>query len=67
MTKHKIAKLVKVGDTIYSAKDGRPMVVTAVRSYGLETAEDVFFFDEVRKLFFLTSYGYRQAKEEGNE
>ena len=52
MTKHKIAKLVKAGDTIYSAKDGRPMVVTAVRSYGLETAEDVFFSMRCENYFF---------------
>ena len=55
---NQIKKLLSVGDTMYSANNGEEMTVTAIDDTGFDTEQDHFFFDEVRKLFFLTRYGY---------
>ncbi len=34
------------------------MVVTKICEDGFETEEDFFGYDEVRKLYYLTYYGY---------
>lgn len=39
------------------------MTVTRIDDDGFETAEDYFLFSEVRKLYFLTKYGYFHNKE----
>lgn len=62
-----IRKLLKVGDIVYSARGGREMVVTKIDSTGFETNEDYFLFSEVRKLYFLTQYGYWHAQQRGKE
>lgn len=54
----KVKKLLKVGDTVYSANGGVPVKVTAMKEYEFETEEDAFRYDEVRTLFFLTQKGY---------
>ena len=55
---NQIRKLLKVGDTVYSARGGVEMTVKEIDNTGFYTEEDYFFFDEVRKLYFLTKYGY---------
>ena len=55
---NQIKKLLSVGDTVYSARGGKEMSVTAIDDTGFDTEQDHFFFSEVRKLFFLTRYGY---------
>ena len=58
-----IKKLLKVGDTVYSAQGGAEMTVTKIDNAGFETDQDYFLFSEVRKLYFLTKYGYWQAQQ----
>ena len=60
---HKIQRLIGVGDTVYSANGGEPMTIVAIFDDGFETEEDFFAYDEVRRLYFLTHYGYRKSKE----
>ena len=60
-----IKKLLSVGDVVYSAQGGRELVVKKIDDYGFETDEDYFFYDEVRKLYWLTLHGYRRSV--GNE
>lgn len=60
---NKIKKLLKVGDTIYSASGGEPMKVISIGSSGFETEFGFFSYDEIRKLFFLTKRGYEQNRE----
>ena len=55
---NKIKNLLKVGDTVYSARGGQEMTVRSIDEKGFETDQDYFLFSEVRKLFFLTRYGY---------
>jgi len=59
---NKIQKLLKVGDTVFSAAGGEPMKVTSISSVGFETEFDSFLYEEVRSLFFLTRAGYENAK-----
>ena len=59
---NQIKKLLNVGDVVYSARGGQEMKVIAIDEKGFQTEEDYFFFDEVRKLYFLTKYGYWYAK-----
>ena len=58
MKVNKVKKLLKLGDVVFSANGGVPMKVTAMKEYEFETEEDVFRYDEVRSLFFLTRKGY---------
>ena len=60
---NQIKKLLKVGDTVFSARGGRAMTVTKIDNAGFETDEDYFLFSEVRKLYFLTQYGYWHAQQ----
>lgn len=54
----KLKKLLQIGDTVYSANNGTPMKIKEIGDEGFSTEEDFFFFEEVRKLFFLTKKGY---------
>ena len=62
-----IKKLLKVGDTVYSARGGQEMTVTKIEKDGFETDQDYFLYSEVRKLYFLTKYGYWQAQMRGKD
>ena len=55
-----IKSLLKVGDKVYSAQGGVEMTVTRIYDNGFETDQDYFTFNEVRKLFYLTRYGYER-------
>ena len=59
---HKIQKLLSVGDTVFSAQGGQKMKVLSMNDVGFETEEDFFPYDEVRKTYFLTRYGYEKSK-----
>ena len=61
----KIFKLLSVGDTVYSALNGKPMKVTKFYFVGFATDEDYFSFDDHKKLFYLTKKGYELSKSEG--
>ena len=56
-----IRKLLRVGDTVWSAT-GKEMTVTSIDDKGFKTSEDYFFFSEVRKLFWLTRSGYESSR-----
>ena len=58
-----IKKLLLVGDVVYSARGGAEMIVTKIYDDGFDTNEDSFFFSEVRRLYFLTKFGYEQARK----
>ena len=58
-----IKKLLSVGDVVYSAQGGHEMVIREIYDDGFSTDEDFFTYDEVRKLYYLTKYGYVKAKE----
>lgn len=49
--KHKIEKLLSVGDVVWSAT-GKEKKVTHVDHGGFETEEDYFSYDEHHSLFF---------------
>ena len=61
----KLKKLLRIGDMVYSANGGTPMKITAMDDDGFSTEEDYFFFEEVRKLFFLTKKGYEWSVNDG--
>ena len=61
---NQIKKLLQVGDIVYSARGGREMVVTKIYDHGFETEEDYFGYDEVRKLYWLTKYGYEKGAKQ---
>ena len=50
----KISSVLKVGDTVYSSADCRPIKVTRVYSTGFMTEEGYFSYDEHKKTFWLT-------------
>ena len=56
-----IKKFLSIGDKVYSAQGGREMVVVKIDNDGFETEEDYFGYDEVRKLYWLTLYGYKNS------
>ncbi len=56
-----VKRILSVGDVVYSAT-GKEMKVISMNDEGFETEEDFFFYTEVRKLFFLTSYGYYHSR-----
>ena len=60
---NQVKKLLSVGDTVYSARGGQKMKVIRIDENGFQTEEDYFFFDEVRKLYYLTYYGYWHAQK----
>ena len=39
------------------------MKVIKIDENGFQTEEDYFFFDEIRKLYYLTYYGYWHAQK----
>ena len=57
-----VKKILKVGDTVYSACDGKEMKVLSMDDIGFDTEEDFFGYDEVRKTYFLTKIGYQDSK-----
>ena len=59
---NKIQKLLSVGDTVFSAQGGQKMKVLSMNDVGFETEEDFFSYDEVRKTYFLTRYGYERRR-----
>ena len=59
-----IKKLLKVGDTVYSAHGGEEMTVTKIEDEGFETDVDYFRYDEVRKLYYLTKHGYERRSND---
>ena len=59
---NKVKKVLSVGDTVYSANGGKEMKVLSMSDVGFYTCEDFFFYDEVRKTFFLTKSGYLYVK-----
>lgn len=62
--KHKVQKLLRVGDVVYSAMNGKEMTVLSMGDMGFETEEDFFLYDEVTELYFLTK---RCAMERGKK
>jgi hypothetical protein len=50
----KISSVLKVGDTVYSSANCKPMKVARVYSTGFETEDDYFSYEEHRNLFWLT-------------
>lgn len=59
--KHKIQKLIAVGDFVYSANNGKPMKIKEINSVDFYTEEDFFTYDEHSKLYFLTERGYKTS------
>ena len=57
--KHKIQKLLSVGDFVYSSNGGKTMKIKKVDFDGFETEEDFFTYEEHGKLYFLTERGYK--------
>ena len=60
---HKKAKtLLAVGDTVFFVKNGAvcSRTVKAILKDCLDVGDDLFFFDEVAKLWFLTEKGARE-------
>ena len=43
------------------------MIVRAIDDNGFETDEDYFAFNEIRKLYFLTYYGYKKSISKNKE
>jgi hypothetical protein len=64
--KKKVLDLLRVGDTIFSANNGKPMKVTQMGEEEFYTEEDCYLYDEVTKLWFFTKIGYEQAKKAEN-
>jgi hypothetical protein len=60
---NKIQKVLKVGDQVFAASNGKPMRVIGINTVGFITEEGFFSYDEHRKLYFLTKCGFLQAKE----
>ena len=63
---NRIAKVLSVGDVVYSAETGGAMRVTRIYTNGFETDEGYFSFDDVRSLYWLTERGYRESKRRKN-
>lgn len=61
MPQHKIQKLIKVGDVVYSANGGKPLEITTINCGGFYAGGEFYSYDEVRILYFLTEAGYRQS------
>ena len=59
-----ISKLLFIGDYVYNACDGKPMQVIAIHEYGFSTEEDYFFFDDVRKKFFLHENSVKHLRKQ---
>ena len=56
-----VKRILSVGNVVYSAT-GKEMKVLSMDSDGFTTEEDYFLYSEVRKLFFLTLYGYYHSR-----
>lgn len=62
LTPKKAQALLTVGDTVYFIRNGavQPRIVKAILKDCLDVGDDLFFFDEVAKLWFLTEKGARE-------
>lgn len=60
-----VAEVLRVGDFVYSASDGKPLKVTSLGGIGFYTTEGHFLYEDVRNKFFLTKIGcddYKKSK-----
>lgn len=62
-----IKRLLKIGDTVYYAKDGSEMKVEQMFSRGFKANNAYFYYHEVRERYFLTRKGYELAKRSDAE
>ena len=60
---NKIKKLLKIGDTVYSARGGWPIRVNSICEQGFKTDYGFYRFEEVRSLYYLTKSGYEYAQK----
>lgn len=62
LTPKKAQALLTVGDTVYFIRNGavQSRTVKAILKDCLDVGDDLFFFDEVAKLWFLTEKGARE-------
>ena len=62
LTPKKAKALLSVGDTVYFIRNGAvcSRTVKAILKDSLDVGDDLFFFDEVAKLWFLTEKGARE-------
>ena len=62
LTSKKAQTLLTVGDTVYFIRNGavQSRTVKAILKDCLDVGDDLFFFDEVAKLWFLTEKGARE-------
>ena len=62
LTPKKAKVLLTVGDTVYFIRNGAvcARTVKAILKDSLDVGDDLFFFDEVAKLWFLTEKGARE-------
>ena len=58
MGMNKIAKVLSVGDVVFSAANGKPMKVIKIYSDGFDTDDDYYSFEEHGELYYLTRRGY---------
>ena len=65
LTHKKAQALLSVGDTVYFVRNGavQPRTVKAIQKDCLDVGDDLFFFDEVAKLWFLTEKGAREKMQ----
>ena len=65
LTPKKAKALLTVGDTVYFVRNGavHPRTVKAIQKDCLDVGDDLFFFDEVAKLWFLTEKGAREKMQ----
>ena len=62
----KISKVLRAGDDIYSASNGKPIKVTRVYSCGCDTEQGYFSYDLHRTAFYLTKRAYLDSKRSDN-
>ena len=65
LTPKKAKALLTVGDTVYFIRNGavQRRTVKAILKDCLDVGDDLFFFDEVAKLWFLTEKGAREKMQ----
>ena len=59
LTYQKARKLISLGDTVYTVQGGQLVEHTVTKLYAdsLDTAEDIFFYEDVGRDWFLTRRG----------
>ena len=65
LTPKKAKALLTVGDTVYFIRNGavQPRNVKAILKDCLDVGDDLFFFDEVANIWFLTEKGAREKMQ----